>query len=407
MDVWPFRPNWREPFTVTYAFLTEIISSEDGTEQRRAWRQTPRRVFEYIVTAKEAKYRNLTRALKHQQGVVMRAPEWTRSKKTVASSPINGNVFVWPPATAGSRPDWAVVGNIVAITYEDRIELRTISAVTGGTVGTPTLTITFEELNTAAWPAGSKISPALLGQLDSQIAGTDLTKGLIEVSVRFSLEPGREPVLMSHGTPDAVFNGREVFLSPRNWTSGVDIDLTRDVRQVDYGMGRISTYLPNSFTTETRGFDFLGGSRSAVQRVIDFFHRMRGRQGEFYLPSDAPDLTLAGDAAIGAESILVHGVDVAAIYTDDPVYQAISILGVDGQRQYRVVTGLVVVGENTRLDLDGPLTYAVTATTTEVISWLPVCRLASDMISVTWQHDQLASIRLPYQTVKALEAEIA
>ncbi len=406
MDVWPFRPNWREPFTVTYAFLTEIISSEDGHEQRRAWRQTPRRTFEYLVTVNETKFRRLMRALQHVQGQVMRAPEWTRSQKTASVFPVGGTTVVFPHITSGA-PDWAVVGNIVTITYEDRIELRTISAVSIGNVIVPApLNLTFLEPNAVSWPAGSKISPAPLGQVSSQIAGTALTRGLIEVSIRFELEPGREPVLTSFGTPAAMFNGREVFLERANWASGQDIDISRDVRTVDYSFGRTETYLPNAFATDTRGFDFLGGSRTSIQRVINFFYRMRGRQGEFYLPSDAPDLTLAENAAVGAGSILVGGVDISEIYTGDPVYKAISILDISGNRQYRNIENLTVEGENTRLDLDTALTYAVTSTTVEVISWLPVCRLASDTISVEWRHDQLASIRLPYQTVLALEAEL-
>lgn len=46
----PIKPNFRQDFEVTYAFATEVLVSEAGKEQRRAWRDTPRKAIQFLVS---------------------------------------------------------------------------------------------------------------------------------------------------------------------------------------------------------------------------------------------------------------------------------------------------------------------------------------------------------------------
>lgn len=45
--LWPFRPNWSGTVTETLAWLTDVMESRTGVEQRRSLRQTPRKQIEY------------------------------------------------------------------------------------------------------------------------------------------------------------------------------------------------------------------------------------------------------------------------------------------------------------------------------------------------------------------------
>jgi hypothetical protein len=40
--LWPYAPDWSRSFDVTRSYKTDIFTSRDGTEQRRAIRDAPR-----------------------------------------------------------------------------------------------------------------------------------------------------------------------------------------------------------------------------------------------------------------------------------------------------------------------------------------------------------------------------
>jgi len=50
---WPFRHNWSSTYRVTYSFLTDILASRSGFEQRIAERVEPRRSIETTLLADE------------------------------------------------------------------------------------------------------------------------------------------------------------------------------------------------------------------------------------------------------------------------------------------------------------------------------------------------------------------
>lgn len=43
IPVWPIEPNWNEPVKETLEWLTDIMTSPTGAEQRRCLRKYPRK----------------------------------------------------------------------------------------------------------------------------------------------------------------------------------------------------------------------------------------------------------------------------------------------------------------------------------------------------------------------------
>lgn len=391
-DVWPLRPNWKSSYSVTYAFLTNILTSRSGREQRRALRQTPRKSVQFGCTAAAARFRALVRTLSTKQGDLLVFPEVTQNVTTSALSAISAVNFL-----IGEVPAWLSEDEQVVLAYGDRAELRTVAS-------TGSLAVTFVEANSVAWPAGTRVCRALFGRLNDSIRLRQVTAGVLDGRISFDVEPGSETAFYP---PEAsvTWNGREVFLEPSNWANAHDLTFTRDVQQVDYNRGVVTTYLPVAFGTQARAADFLGRSPENVARIVNFFLRMGGRQGEFYAPTDEPDMVLAQNAASGVTIVRMLGTDLAAAYADDAVHQAICVLMTDGRRFYRTVETLVMEGGNSKLTLGSALPYAITPATVANICWLPVMRLGSDELTIEWLSDQVAQARLIFQTLEALPAE--
>ena len=49
LPVWTIRPNWKGGILERLEWLTDVLASDTGVEQRRSVRPTPRRSFEITV----------------------------------------------------------------------------------------------------------------------------------------------------------------------------------------------------------------------------------------------------------------------------------------------------------------------------------------------------------------------
>lgn len=392
MDVWPLRPNWREPIRITHGFKTEVISSRRGFEQRRAQRQTARKTVEFLVGPVDgSRFRALTRAMLMNQGPLIAWADQTRA--TRSTSYLGGGAYV---VGVASTPDWAVAGAKVILAVGDTQALRTVQAVNPG------VSLTFVETG-GEWPAKTKVCPAFTGRVASEIGGTQYLPAVVETPIRFDVDPGSEQKRYLGDIP-ATWNGREVILNRANWRDPRELGFRAEMQSVDYGVGRTVTYMPRAFGEGTRSADYMFRSKAEADTLLKFFERHKGQRGEFYAPSDQPDIVLSSAGAFGANFITAQGPDIRA-FASDPVYAAISVRMKDGQRFYRKVGTMAADGPHSRINLVGTLPYEITPTTVEVISWLPILRHASDEATFEWLTDEAGQVRFTYRTLPDAPSE--
>ena len=160
--------------------------------------------------------------------------------------------------------------------------------------------------------------------------------------------------------------------------------------------------MPSEYNARLLAADYTGRAPEA-RRILNFFLRQKGRRGEFYVPSDTADVPLA--AATGNAFLYVDGQEFAAAWADHPVNRAVAFKMRDGTRFYRQVVAITVQGEQSRVQLDQAVPYYLSPADVEVISWLPVMRLASDELIIEWLTTNAIRARLTYRTLKAAPAE--
>lgn len=389
MTVWPLRPNWRDPYRLTYEFKTEILTSRSGKEQRRAQRTTPRKTVEFLVSAARERRIALRGLLNANQGPYVTLPEVTAGVRSTSAMGVSGNNFA-----VATIPYWAAAGATAVLIDGDRAELRTVSGAASGV-------ITFAEPAVTPWPVHTRICPALSATLADSLNGSQLATNLEEITLTFEVDPGSERP-RDPAEPEVMWNGREVFLARANWGDARDVSFTRDMRRVDFGK-RVKIVLPTSFPVTTRTADYIGHTPEEAQRYLDFFLRHKGRRGEFYCPSDSDDVRLA--APTGNAFMFVDGVTFAAQYANDSVNRALSFRMKSGARFYRTVTAITVQGAQSRIQLGQALPSFTHPEDVEVISWLPVLRHASDNLTIEWLTDSVTKVRFNYLSLPANSPE--
>jgi hypothetical protein len=120
--------------------------------------------------------------------------------------------------------------------------------------------------------------------------------------------------------------------------------------------------------------------------------------------NDLPPMTLS---AAGGSSISVAGLDVYNAYAGDTVFKALMIVFNDGSQQFLQIDHVYSSGLNSIVQCAGGVfAHDVSVSTVQMISWMPVCRFASDAITSEWITNTVAQSQLNVVTLEDLTPEV-
>lgn len=385
--LWPFFPNWSSAYRETYSFLTEIITSDDGTEQRRAWRNVARRRVSYDALVHRDRLRDFRRRLVGRVDPIL-FPDEVRRAHVAQIEPANSQGI-----TVAETQSWLTPGSVVVLeeAFTRLRRTRTVDAVVDRR-------ITFTDVSAQTWSSGSRIMPALTGRLSPTVNYTAMASEVATSAVDLDVEPGFEPSQAT--TPGSLFNGREVFTHRPNWSKPLDFQSVDPTVFVDYEIGvRHATRFVNFETTIIQQ-EHLVRSPAELNQVLGLFLRQHGRRGEFYAPSWLNDIALMEPTPAGGTTFVVAGHDVGRTYDSDPIHRSVAVRQGSDVQMFRIA--------DIALSNSGaPRTFIHTLEPTTAmvdpgqatICWAPVCRFASDEMTVQWITDRLAQVVVNIQTV--------
>ena len=390
MIIWPFFPNWSGNYTETFSYLTEIITSENGREQRRAWRQMARRSVAYDVLAHRDRFHAVRRALAKQDDDLVFPDERTFAP-------------ILTPTSAGSlttafapMPSWMTPGREVIFEAPNtRLRARRVVDSVSGT------TVTFKATS-PAWPARTKVMPAMFGRLSQSITIQSETDNVARVPVTLDVTPGTETENI--GAAPTMFNGIEVLSHRPNWAKPPQFDYTDPTLWTDNQMGVRAPYRPIDFNTEVIQSEHVVQTPGELNAVLGLFQRCRGRCGEFYVPSWTNDIALAQDVSAGSSTFVIDGHDFFDAYDGDAVRKAFCVQ-VSGQTLYFQINHLeksTSGAARTFVFTKSAAPVSIARTNRPMVSWMLVCRFASDELTVQWLTDKVATIVTNVQSTENL-----
>lgn len=386
----PLHPNWSDSYVVELSFKTDIKSSRSGREQRRATRDEPRKKLEFSVNATRTRFGSFNRLLERWMDRPIILPELPRRVRLEAPL-LGGNVVAFLAETA---PDWIIDGGQVVLAYKGYYETRTVDAIAGDEV-------TFVEFTDMDWPIGTTIHPALSGLLSESQSSQRHTNQAATANVEFDVIPGSEPERTIPAAAE-TFNGRETFMTKFNWATLPSVAVASERETIDYDVGPIEVFTPIAFRMRTVKAAFLGRTFAEAEAMQDFFERMKGRRGEFYMPTWEPDIQIFGTAASGTNTLTVEGTEFARDFADSTIHKAICVFMQDGTTVYRLITAIAEVGDDSQITVTGNWSTNLTADNVRMISWFLVCRHATDTLQIEWLTNSVAQYQLSILALEAL-----
>jgi hypothetical protein len=169
--------NIREPARLSLAYLTDVITGDDDTEQRIQLRSIAARRESYLVSAYDGpNHSHLDRALYAQQGTRFTVPSWL--DQTRLTSAVLAGATSLPCVTTDrgfTAGEFAVLW--ASPTSHEVVEVTAV----GGAALTVTPTV-------GAWASDAIVLPGRTGRLVSDLRNTRINQRATDLPVSFEIE---------------------------------------------------------------------------------------------------------------------------------------------------------------------------------------------------------------------------
>lgn len=394
--IWPFPPNWTQPYEIAYELRTEVITSRSGKEQRISLRQNPRKTYSFTTLVHDNRFRAFLRHMNswQQRSTVM--PEYSRLTR-LSQPVVDGSISI----VVDEVPEWLVPNRLISLYDGNRAIVRGVEGVIGNAVS---LAAAID----GDWPTGIRVYAAEVGRLSPNIQATQHTNITSSVNVSFEVEPGSE-YMPPTSTPERVYRGREVFLKRPNWGTAPTPEFQAVIEKVDYGVGTVDHFLPVRFNTKVQKGEFIGVNTADVKSYVDFFRRQYGQTGEFFMPTFTHDIKQKVSAPQGSSNLRIEGTEFFDDYGQSDIYRDIAVFMSTGEiLTYRALDIYIVDdadGRDTAIQVDSPFPFEISEQTTRQICWMPLWRLLSDTLTVQHVTTEAANISLNMKTLEQGEAQ--
>lgn len=381
--LWKTPANWQTPIIERLEFKTDVLLAYDGSEQRIALRQTPRRYFEFgFLVPTLLERQKLEAAIAANGSQAWDLPIWTDSTPCT-SAVSNGDVVVYAD-TVGR--DFVAGGKALLLATNGNTLIINIS----------TLTATQLNLSSAvvgAWPIETLVIPLRTAYLEQNQQVSRFTGSAIYGVVRFLCDD-----ISTHSTATLTqYRSYDVLEIASNWSQDLTLDYQRKMQVVDFGVGGIYRDDESSLPVFVQSHHFVLDSRQKITDFRKFLYSRRGRLNALWIPTFMPDLSFV---ALSSTTLDITNIDYTTLYNQTINRRDIRIELTNGNVYYRrIVASTVISGTVERLTLDSALGVSVTAADVEKISFMMFGRLDTDAIELAWSYGDYVDVKLNFRSV--------
>lgn len=292
---WSFEPNWSSSLTETLEWLTDVLTSPTGSEQRRSLRFYPRRTYEFTIAVEGGERSLLDNMLVSYSGNRWYLPLWHDVNYSEVPYPV-GAIFL--PCVTALTSQLRVGGIAIVISTAFHYEVVQITAIssTGVAISAPL---------SKQFSSDVRIYPVLLARLTDQPKLDKRNDALVTAPVRFRVvEATPNSDALPTGLVD-TYRGFFVLSAAPDERTNLPADIERMLVELDN-----STSIPVVADSAQRSFTltqyawFLEG-RSQYKNFLGFLQYLRGRAIPLWVPTFMQDFDLAEPVESGSNVLIV------------------------------------------------------------------------------------------------------
>lgn len=392
MPVWLPKPNWREGLVETYGFLTDVMTSETGAEQRRSIRRFPRRTFEATFT----RLMSPTHRVEDFDAAIIGIgyhrfllPLW-RNLRIIKSQPqpillpmiANATLPAGTTVIYGGFANREFDAGFMAL-IRDAEDHYVYEVVKIAESEPERLVLTSGTQND--YFHGFEIVPLRVFRVKNNAGVTQITSHAQEAKVIFeSDEPNDWPQADWH-FPLNDADDIPIWTKHPDWSSGIKLTYERLYNELDNMTGVKHAYDYGNQAHQSISFDLMYNGEQEEIEFRDMLWAALGRLRMVYVPTYNSDMTLVDSVAEGDTFIKIRMCGYTTMSNNMQNIRKRIFVRLRTDEKFRV--GEII---QSRIDYDQRVEYVYLATPIGpidindviMISFMPLCRLDHDDISL-------------------------
>lgn len=364
--------DWSKPITESLQWLTDILQSQTGYEQRRSLRLAPRINFDAELLLYDAERQYFDLAMIGWGAKTFAMPVWNQQQWLKTAHVIGDLVIYCDTSHRNFRANRLAILRGQTAFDNETIEVESVLADR----------LILKRQLQRNWPKGTCLSPAVTAQLNSQPNLIKRTDRMIRTSVSLAVT---EPIDHLEKLPPTLYRGYPVLEEKPNEKNDLTHSYERLLTQLDNKTGLT---LQKDLAQATFGlyqYDWMTSGRAQQADLRALFYALRGSQKAIWLPTFSSDLTLKTIIISSSQTMDIQWCGYARFAQKQLGRQDIQISLKNGTVLYRRITSATEINESTeRLAVDQSFSAQINPSDVINISFISLCRLSND--TLTFEH---------------------
>lgn len=408
--------------TEKYEYLTDIITSYDGSEQRLKLRQYPRHYLTYDYSAMDlyqAQY--LRGVMRMRQTDMWYIPMWHNPTYLIDDFVANSTALKVDPNYMYNFDECEYVCIYVdddvtstklcnitrAVNYYTNTEIELTKKINKNL---------FKE-NTVIYPLRRCVMQQGLSSEYGYSNGTEVALSFEDLNVKskihlpYSIRYDYEEINDQYNRWNipTTFDNLEVFFVEPKWREDDDIQLQveKNLTRMDNETGVFMYDLKNNHSYDTHTYSFLFETQPKINNLIKFFKRMCGRYKTFYMPTWANDFEITKDIVAGQSSIYTDFKKLYKFYLGNGKQKHIIIFTKDWQSYIYPITSYTYetfgAGSNQvtygKLLLQIPVSVSLDVSEILMCSYFNLVRFDDDALTLEYESNIVARVNITVKEV--------
>nr|WP_281720102.1 hypothetical protein [Nitrosomonas nitrosa] len=380
--------NWDNGVLERYEWLTDIITSWDGAEQRVKLRATPRREIEAHLQVFGLDFvRKLQSTLFGWQSRSYLIPYWPDYYLLSAELPAGSMVIPNIPTGDSEFIAGGVALLFDAIDHNESVQIVSVEANQ----------LTLDLPTQQTWPAGTRIYSAKFARIASQQTVTRPTRHMLDMQAKFIVTDNSGLTETEGAT---LYKGYPVLLDIPNEVEVLSEDLLRPLLEFDSETINPVVDDPIGYTTIVRRMDWLMKSRKERADFRKWLYARAGRWKPFWMPSWNEDFKLTSLLAGTDTKLVVQFAFYKRFVPATPMRDALMIELFNGTRIFKDILSIDEISETEEnVFIDSPVGFDIQPQDVRRISYLNLSRLDSDTVEIFHETDTISRVSALIRTV--------
>ena len=395
--IFSMLPDWSKPMTERLEWMTEVMTSRGGYEQRVQLRQVPRRTLEYDILAYETDYQYLDSLIAGWQSRVYAVPIWTDQLTLHTDLPQASTSIVLGDLTG---LDFYAGGLIILGSDARNNEGAQVTAVTvTGISPNIVTTLTLQKPTGNDWPPGSYIVPARTAQMAQSQNVTRPTAKVSQLTMQWKVIDNSNQIYTATESTQTL-GGVGVYLTPPDRSEDVSVTYARLSTEIDYKIGvfQVDDIPQRPFIV--RSHKYLLSDRASILAFKNWLYYRVGQLVPYYQPTWERNLEVTETIGATSSTITVLNQAFSTLFNGLPGRDHVAFLHNNGNWYLFPIVGFGPLSATEELmTITGSFGFIVNPGDIQMAMFLEYSRLNSDAVEFSWETNSVAYAKIASKKV--------